>query len=112
FWFFGFGARPWRIRRRSFGKVSTEPKWNRAARDRLLRPGPTGPLYSAEYANGPTVLQAPSVLAPSMSSRHRDEANVSTQQPAPEEDARVQAQDANPRRPPHPGPSPRQGPGE
>jgi hypothetical protein len=48
----------------------------------------------------------------SKSLRNRDEANVPTQQPEAEEDARVQDQDANPGRPPHPGPAPRQGPGE
>jgi ribonuclease P protein component len=47
-----------------------------------------------------------------MSSRQRDQANVPAQQPKAEEDARVQDQDANPWRPPHPGPAPRQGPGE
>jgi ribonuclease P protein component len=70
-----------------------------------------GPLYSAAEPDGPRLFGA-NPTAPWMSSRHHDQANVSTQQPEAEEDARVQDQDANPRRPPHPGPAPSEAPGE
>ncbi len=87
---------------------------------RIIRPPATSfagrDAWYARYTQqqqpgGPSSFGADGTVL-SMSLRNHDEANVPTQQPEAEEDARVQDQDANPGRPPHPGPAPRQGPGE